>query len=204
MRVEQTYIKELIKDPDNARSHGERNIQAIEQSLAAFGQQKPIVINKEDTIIAGNGTLQAARQIGWETIQVVRTELPEHEQRAFAIADNRSAEMATWDEEVLAKTIEQLAGIDQVIPKQLGFDDSEIERLMKRLEEEEELEAPDWANTDSEDSEAGVQKVMLTFTTSEFEQFEHCIGMLKESHGIVDTTSAVIAAIEEVCGHEIK
>ena len=62
----------LHADPDNARTHNEVNLAAIEASLATFGQQKPIVVNRIGKVIAGNGTLAAAAKLGWETIAVVR------------------------------------------------------------------------------------------------------------------------------------
>jgi len=204
VRIETKPIKEIIEDPENAREHGARNLEAIEKSLAAFGQQKPIVINKEGKVIAGNGTLQAAQAIGWETIQVVKTELPELQQKAFAVADNRTAEMATWDEEVLARTIKEVAEIDEILAVQLGFEQDEIKRMLERLEIPEELDAPDWANTENQEVDNTVQRVMMQFTLEEFKAFEHCISLLKETHGVSDTTSAVIAAVEQVTGHEIK
>lgn len=61
-----------------------KNIEAIKGSLAKFGQQKPIVVNKDNVVVAGNGTLEAARQLGWKEINVVRTNLTGAELTAFA------------------------------------------------------------------------------------------------------------------------
>lgn len=204
MRIETKPIKELKQDEDNARKHDERNLKAIEESLEEFGQQKPIVVNKEGIVIAGNGTLEAAKRIGWETIQVVKTELEGHHLKAYAIADNRSAEIARWDDEVLARTMEELANQDEDLALSLGFDEAEIRRLVERVKEVEELEAPDWANTETVDVDAGVQKVMLTFTSEEYANFEKAITELKESRELADTTSVVISVIEEVSGHAIS
>ena len=60
MQVQPMPVNELVNDPNNARTHDERNLDAIRASLERFGQQKPIVINADNTVVAGNGTLAAA------------------------------------------------------------------------------------------------------------------------------------------------
>ena len=75
MQIVKKQVHELVSDPNNARTHNTKNIEAIKGSLLKFGQQKPIVINKEGVVIAGNGTLQSARELGWQEIDVVVTEL---------------------------------------------------------------------------------------------------------------------------------
>jgi ParB-like chromosome segregation protein Spo0J len=64
-------IAELKPDSKNARSYEQRSIEAIQKSLLEFGQQKPIVILKDGTVIAGNGTLQAASSLGWKHLACV-------------------------------------------------------------------------------------------------------------------------------------
>ena len=91
-------VADLRLDPANARAHSERNVQAIADSLARFGQQKPhVVITSDGVVVAGNGTLEAARLLGWTQIACVTTDLEGGDVRGFAIADNRTAELAEWD-----------------------------------------------------------------------------------------------------------
>jgi ParB-like chromosome segregation protein Spo0J len=123
MTIETIPISSLSEDPSNARKHPTRNLEQIKSSLRRFGQQKPIVVDATNTVRAGNGTLAAARALGWTTIQIVRSELPKTELTAYAIADNRSAELAEWDQEVLAATLAD-AEIGDV-----GFLDKEIAKL---------------------------------------------------------------------------
>lgn len=106
-------ISSLKPDRKNARRHSQVNIEAIKNSLKMFGQQKPIVCNKENVVIAGNGTLQAAKELGWSHIAVVVFD-GEKDARAFAIADNRTAELASWDLEELKLQMNELgeAGLD--------------------------------------------------------------------------------------------
>jgi hypothetical protein len=98
MQLTTTKITELSLDPSNVRKHSRRNLDAIKASLRKFGQQKPIVVDAKGIVLAGNGTLTAAQELGWTEIQIVRTELAGVEATAFAIADNRTAELAEWED----------------------------------------------------------------------------------------------------------
>jgi len=108
MQTEIVPINEPTPDPANARQHGERNIKAIIDSLKAFGQQKPIVVDKRGIVVAGNGTLEAAKRLGWSEISIVRSELDPTQATAFGIADNRTAELAEWDDEVLRSLLDSM------------------------------------------------------------------------------------------------
>lgn len=104
-------IGDLKLDPRNARSHSEQNLLAIERSLREFGQLKPIVVHRESkTVEAGNGLLTAARRLGWSHLAVVWVEHDGTAQRGFSIADNRTAELADWDDAILGDLIGQLEG----------------------------------------------------------------------------------------------
>jgi hypothetical protein len=98
MKLTTTKIAELSLDPSNVRKHSRRNLDAIKASLRKFGQQKPIVVDAKGIVLAGNGTLTAAQELGWTEIQIVRTDLAGVEATAFAIADNRTAELAEWED----------------------------------------------------------------------------------------------------------
>ena len=105
MTIESVPIDSIYPDPANARRHPQRNLDAITSSLARFGQQKPIVVDAKNVVRAGNGTLAAARALGWTHVRIVRSELIGVEASAFAIADNRSAELAEWDPDVLSAAL---------------------------------------------------------------------------------------------------
>lgn len=121
MQILEIDIDNLYQDPNNVRLHDDKNLDAIKGSLKKFGQQKPIVIDRDNIIIAGNGTQQAAKSLGWKTISCVRSSLENFDKMAYALADNRSAELATWD---MPKLEEQLKFIDE--PDLIGFDDEFI------------------------------------------------------------------------------
>lgn len=130
MKTETVAIDSISLDPANVRRHPDRNIQTIVASLKRFGQQKPIVVTKEGIVIAGNGTLQAARHLGWKQIEIVRTSLTGSDATAYAIADNRTAELAEWDDDALAQTLAALQIEDEKLALDTGFDAKEIDALL--------------------------------------------------------------------------
>jgi len=133
LQVETVPVSDLHLDPSNARRHGERNLQTIQASLARFGQQKPIVVGPDGVVVAGNGTLEAARALGWTEIAVVRTTLEDAERIAFAIADNRSSDLAEWDDEALVKAVE---GMDEDLREAAGFLEAELDDILEGLRPE--------------------------------------------------------------------
>jgi ParB-like chromosome segregation protein Spo0J len=129
MKAEIVPIESLSFDPANVRKHPERNLATIKASLLRFGQQKPIVVDASGIVRAGNGTLAAAKALGWKEIAIVRSSLTGSDATAYAIADNRTAELAEWDNDALAQTLAALQIEDEEIAKSTGFDHAEVERL---------------------------------------------------------------------------
>jgi site-specific DNA-methyltransferase (adenine-specific) len=122
VEVKSVPLTQLLLDSNNARKHNQRNLEAIAESLKLFGQRKPIVVHN-GVVIAGNGTLEAAKSLGWTEITVaeVPSEWTEDTAKAFALTDNRTAELAEWDENILAKQLLELQDADWDI-SELGFD----------------------------------------------------------------------------------
>ena len=108
-------------------------------------RSKPIVVDSSNVVRAGNGTLAAATALGWESINVVQTDLQGSEATAYAIADNRTAELADWDESVLAASLSSLADVDETWLSDLQFSEKEIAELVASTQEQEiiEDEVPD-------------------------------------------------------------
>ena len=110
LRLESVLISSLSLDPTNARRHDSKNLASIEGSLRLFGQRKPIVVTGANVVVAGNGTLEAAKSLGWSEISVVRipNDWTAEQVKAYALADNRTAELAEWDPKVLADQLIEL------------------------------------------------------------------------------------------------
>ena len=105
-------IQDLNKDPKNARLRTDRSAKLISESLEKFGTGRSIVIDENNTIIAGNGTIEGAKAAGLKKIKVIetsgdeiiavkRTNLTEDQKVGLAIADNRSSDLSDWDRSVL-------------------------------------------------------------------------------------------------------
>jgi hypothetical protein len=132
----------LTLDPSNVRTHPDRNLEAIKGSLLLYKQQKPIVVRRgTNVVVAGNGTLEAARALGWSHVAAVYTDMSPIEATGFAIADNRTAELAEWDTEALS---EQLAALqaESVDLLSLGWSQEDMEQLLNT--------APPSSNDDEE------------------------------------------------------
>jgi ParB-like chromosome segregation protein Spo0J len=130
--IESVPIDSVHPDPANVRRHPERNLAGIKASLARFGQQRPILVDGNGIIRAGNGTHAAARELGWESISIVRTTLAGSEATAYAIADNRTAELAEWDDTALADTLRALQSEDFDLDA-VGYTGDEVDALIERL-----------------------------------------------------------------------
>lgn len=183
-------ISELKEDPDNARTHSERNLEAIERSLKRFGQQKPIVITPDNVVRAGNGTMIAARRLGWSSINCVITTLQTPEElRAYAIADNRVGELSDFDDAVLA---EQLASLgDSELIEAVGFDEAELSELQLALDPMAPQKAPAVPRIGRASKRTPSARVMLN--VEQIEEFERAI----RATGVMNRADALLT----ICRH---
>jgi ParB-like chromosome segregation protein Spo0J len=131
-----TPIDNLQPDPENARRG---DVAAIRRSLNAFGQRKPVVVKKTGTdasgrptgiVIAGNHTYAAAVELGWTEIAAIFTDDDAMTARAYALADNRTGELASWDDDRLAEHLKSLNADGQVDMSTLGWTDAELARIV--------------------------------------------------------------------------
>jgi hypothetical protein len=103
-------LAQLKPDPRNARIHSKKQICQIARGIESFGFNVPILIDGENNVIAGHGCILAAKLLGLAEAPTVRLEhLSEAQRRAFAIADNRLTEIASWDDRLLGETLKELA-----------------------------------------------------------------------------------------------
>lgn len=138
MAIVRLSVDELLADPANCRKHDRHNLDTIKASLAKFGQQKPIVVGVDNVVIAGNGTLVAANELAWTHLECVRSKLTGAEAMAYAIADNRTAELASWDFESLATAYQGFTSEAFDIAS-IGFASEEIAHFLP----------PDWDGSNS-------------------------------------------------------
>lgn len=140
LKVELVQISRLKQDESNARAHKSKSIEAIKASLVKYGQQKPIVVDGRGVVVAGNGTLQAAIELDWTEIAVVKTGLRGHQKTAYALADNRIAELSDWNPEALGAALASLktnGGLDDIAT---GWSPEEMERMVSEYMEHDPLD----------------------------------------------------------------
>lgn len=119
----------------NARTHSRRQIEQIAASVREFGFVNPVLIDGERRIIAGHGRIAAAKLLGMDRVPTIRLEhLSEAQKRAYIIADNRLAELAGWDEALLAIELKYLTEID-FSAELTGFATAEIDLVIGRQEQ---------------------------------------------------------------------
>ena len=137
LSIEHLLVEVLKPYPRNARTHGPRQIAQIAASIAAFGFNNPVLTDKDGVIIAGHGRVDAARRLGLKTVPCIRIEhLSDAQKRAYILADNKLAEQAGWDPEILAIELQHLTSIEVDFDATItGFSMPEIDVLIGGLEE---------------------------------------------------------------------
>lgn len=175
LEIFEINLDEVILDPSNARKHSPENINAIKASLAQFGQRKPVVITSENIVIAGNGTVTAAKASDWRTIAAVR--IPEdwtaEKVKAFALADNKTAELAEWHEATLSAQALELSEYFNL--EEFGFTDEDL-----GVFNVEEIEAPELP-----DGERGeFEQMTFVLHSSQAEVLREALGEAKSAENL--------------------
>jgi DNA modification methylase len=123
----------LFPHSSNARTHSQHQIRQLADSIKAFGFTNPVLIDHKNTIIAGHGRVAAAKSLGMDRVPTIRLEnLSENEIRAYIIADNKLAERAGWDKDILAIELQHLMTLDNDLDITLtAFEIPEIDLILE-------------------------------------------------------------------------
>ncbi len=133
-QIETLDINSLIPYARNARTHSEAQIAQIAGSIKEFGFTNPILIDKDNGIIAGHGRVAAARKLNLSQVPCIRLEhLSETQRKAYILADNRIALNSGWETELLSTELEELKDLG-INLESLGFDSDEIDALLNKIE----------------------------------------------------------------------
>lgn len=125
-------VDTLVLDPANVRLHNARNLETIKGSLQRFGFRQPVVVQRQGMVVrAGNARVTVARELGWSHVPAVIVDEQDVEATAYAIADNRTAELAEWDDAALADLLKALPDDAQLAA---GWDEGELEALLAKVE----------------------------------------------------------------------
>lgn len=210
MNISDTFeivdIDSIHPDAENARVHSEQQLQSLAASLKRFGMQKPIVVTADNTIIAGNGTYEAAKDVlGWKRIAIIRSPLDEKEARAFSIADNQISELSEWDLDSLSKHMSDMASWDSTQDwSAIGFMDDIIDPLVEDSSSSEEFENAFHEYMDNKEKSASasdkdvIMAKPIKVTEEQWEVIDQAITMIKLATG--DLKIKPGRAIELICG----
>ena len=137
--LERISIHDLKPWERNARTHSKKQIAQLAESIKTFGFTNPVLIDGENTILAGHGRVEAARKLKMDKVPCIRLEhMTPAQKRAYVLADNKLALNAGWDEELLAEELKCLLDLDLDFDVGvLGFSIPEIDNLIDGLKPEE-------------------------------------------------------------------
>ena len=128
MKITRLKLSELHLDPENARSHNEKNIEIICNSLDEFSQYQPLVVQESSMkIIAGNGRYVAMEQLGWTEAECVVLDISDKEATALALVDNRSSDLATWDKDALSNIV---GSMPDDMAELIGFSQGDLKNIL--------------------------------------------------------------------------
>jgi DNA modification methylase len=137
-KIEWRSVETLIPYAKNARTHSDEQIAQIAGSIKEFGFNNPVLVDKDNSIIAGHGRLMAARKLGMDKVPVVQLgHMTEAQRKAYVLADNRIALNSGWDTSMLSLELLELK--DNIDLSLLGFDADELDALLNPIEETEGL-----------------------------------------------------------------
>lgn len=131
-RIEVWPVERLKPYERNARTHSPEQVTKIAASLAEFGFVNPILVDSADGIIAGHGRLAAAQELGLPEVPVIVLDhLSDTQRRAYVLADNKLAELAGWDVDILRAEMAEIAAEDPNLLELAGFAAAEIEAALE-------------------------------------------------------------------------
>jgi len=190
--IEQVDTDSLIPYARNARVHDDEQIARIAKSIGEYGFTNPVLIDGHGTIIAGHGRVLAAQQLGLAQVPCIRlTHLTDAQRRAYVIADNRLAELSSWDSAMLAGELEDL-GADGMDFDLLGFDGDELENLLGTPAAAEKPTADDYADVGAgaaaaeSKSAAILYPVIVQLSKADFARFNKFRGRRKPEEALVE------------------
>jgi len=196
VEVERIPIDRVQPHPDNARVG---DVDAIALSLEKFGQIPGSVRVQRSTgnIVTGNHTWKAAKKLGWDYIDVVFVDLDDVKARAYMLADNSTADRATYDKRaligILGKTLTALEGT--------GFSEDDFEALSEemygRREEKQKVEREEFETRDVKSAPEPTREIPLHIRTSEIETFAQKIDDLQEFWEVKTFPEVILRAVSE-------
>lgn len=178
-------------------------VSEIRKSLERFGQQRPILALADGTIVAGHHVYYAAQELEWTHIAVVRSDLSDAEIDAYLVADNRTAEIGTNDQTVLAEILREQYEAGKL--EGTGYAPEDYETLLADLEERARIEEEMFREPGTEEEQGklderdapALREFVLTYTADQGEQFRVYLGVLRKEWQEREVSGLVYRAVEE-------
>jgi ParB-like chromosome segregation protein Spo0J len=150
LKIEYRRIDDLTPYTGNSRTHSDKQIAQIAASIRTFGFTNPVLIGDAGLIVAGHGRVEAAKLLGNDEVPTIELgHLSDAERRAYVIADNRLAELAGWDRDILAIELQALSELDLDFDLEItGFETAELDLL---------LDGPDAGEADPDDDVSDIE-----------------------------------------------
>ena len=175
LQIRYLNTKDLVPYENNPRKNTEA-VKFVANSIKEFGFKNPIIIDKENVIVAGHTRLLAAQELGMETVPcILADDLTEKQIQAFRIADNKTAEMSAWDNQALKVELEGI--LDDFDMTNFGFGDFELAVLTNDFEPEKFDEEMANAYSENEDEVLAKKRVMITYTDEDATKVAEVLGV---------------------------
>lgn len=185
LKARRVTIGSVDFHPENARNH---DLDTIKDSLTAHGQYVPIVVQESTGfVLKGNGTLEAARDLGWTHVSAVLIAVDDDEARRILLVDNRASDQGTYDEDALTNLLAGLGGDFTGT----GYDEGDLDARLAMLDPE-----PTDGGAASEErdrwAERDVRTIQLSYTVADHAQNVGKLDLLADQMGL-DNYSEVVA-----------
>ena len=133
MNIVEMQLSQLIPYPNNPR-HNDEAVDKVAASIREFGFKVPIIVDKDNVIVAGHTRLKAAQKLGLEKVPVIRADdLTDEQVKAFRLVDNKTQELAGWDFDKMKAEIQSISGIDM---REFGFLVDEMQKTKEQMDVE--------------------------------------------------------------------
>jgi len=192
-------IETLNPDPLNARIHSEDNLAEIAQSMAQFGQDQLLVVQRRGRVVRkGNGRLAAAKSLGWKWIAALIVDDSEVDATLRAVADNRASELGQWSEKALKALAEHAAQVSKEAPTATET----ISRSIARIADERGFNwvpgqvAAARAPLITQAVEENITRVEFKMNETQYSRLLVILGAVMQREGVDSHTDAVLKLFE--------
>jgi hypothetical protein len=193
MQFKQVDVDSLKAYPQNARTHNEKQVAQIAESIKEFGFLAPCLVDKDNVLIVGHGRLMAAKTLGMKKVPTLRIEhLTPDQVKAYRIADNQLSSNSEWDVESLALEIKELDDLEFDVAL-LGFNDDRLEMMLFENEEKATAEA----TAEYQDREINdVKMVQLFYSPNDEMVFRKAAELLQEKYRLSNISDVILRALK--------